>query len=61
MKRPSKTELKRRFTSIHSWELPKQSSAIAPDYVWVCLLLPSAGALRVSVSLPCKAMINRYL
>jgi NCS1 family nucleobase:cation symporter-1 len=34
MKKPSKASIKRRFTSIHAWELPKQSSAIAPSYVW---------------------------
>ena len=31
---PSKQTLKERCTSIHSWELPKQESALAPDYVW---------------------------
>jgi len=31
---PSTTTLKKRFTSIHSWELPKQDSALAPPYVW---------------------------
>lgn len=34
MKKPSTMELKRRCTSLHSWELPKQSGALAPDYVW---------------------------
>lgn len=34
MTKPSKAELKRRCTSIHAWELPRQSSAIAPEHVW---------------------------
>ncbi|KAH9908847.1 NCS1 nucleoside transporter [Xylariomycetidae sp. FL2044] len=34
MKMPSSAELKRRFTSVHSWELPKQTSALAPSHVW---------------------------
>ncbi|KUI55743.1 hypothetical protein VP1G_03144 [Cytospora mali] len=34
-KKPSinKEGVKRRFTSAHAWELPRESSAIAPDYV----------------------------
>ncbi|KAF2770450.1 uridine permease-like protein Fui1 [Teratosphaeria nubilosa] len=31
---PSKQTIKERCTSIHAWELPKQSSALAPAYVW---------------------------
>lgn len=27
-------KLKQRCTSLHSWELPKQTGALAPDYVW---------------------------
>lgn len=27
-------EWKRRFTSLHSWELPKQTGAVAPAHVW---------------------------
>ncbi|KAH8655243.1 uridine permease-like protein Fui1 [Xylariales sp. PMI_506] len=34
MTRPSAAEVKKRFTSIHAWEIPKQSGALAPDYVW---------------------------
>ncbi len=34
MKKLSAEKVKQRFTSIRAWELPKQSSAIAPDYVW---------------------------
>ncbi|KAB5584951.1 permease for cytosine/purines, uracil, thiamine, allantoin-domain-containing protein [Coniochaeta sp. 2T2.1] len=34
MKKPSATEFKRRFTALHSWELPRQDSAIAPPDVW---------------------------
>lgn len=33
-RKPSAAELKRRFTSLHSWELPKQSGALAPSHVW---------------------------
>ncbi|EME80753.1 uncharacterized protein MYCFIDRAFT_87514 [Pseudocercospora fijiensis CIRAD86] len=31
---PSKQTLRARCTSVRSWELPKQNSAVAPDYVW---------------------------
>lgn len=31
---PSKQTLKARCTTLSAWELPKQPSAIAPDYVW---------------------------
>jgi nucleobase:cation symporter-1, NCS1 family len=31
---PSKQTIKERCTSIKAWELPKQDSALAPDYVW---------------------------
>jgi NCS1 family nucleobase:cation symporter-1 len=31
---PTKQTVKERCTSIKAWELPKQESAIAPDYVW---------------------------
>lgn len=31
---PSTSTLKARLTSIHAWELPKQDSALAPDYVY---------------------------
>ncbi|XDG08196.1 hypothetical protein ABKA04_007811 [Annulohypoxylon sp. FPYF3050] len=34
MKRPSMTNLKRRFTSLHSWEIPKTTGALAPAHVW---------------------------
>ena len=26
--------LRQRLTSLHSWELPKQTGALAPEYVW---------------------------
>ena len=26
--------LRRRLTSLQSWELPKQTGALAPEYVW---------------------------
>ncbi|KAI9664553.1 MAG: hypothetical protein M1821_005999 [Bathelium mastoideum] len=31
---PSGKTIKKRCTSIKAWELPKQDSALAPDYVW---------------------------
>lgn len=31
---PSKKEVKARLTTVKAWQLPKQTSAIAPDYVW---------------------------
>ena len=31
---PSRATIKERCTSVRSWELPKQDSALAPDYVW---------------------------
>ncbi|EMC95728.1 hypothetical protein BAUCODRAFT_71084 [Baudoinia panamericana UAMH 10762] len=31
---PSAETIKQRCTSIKAWELPKQESALAPDYVW---------------------------
>ncbi|KAH9845826.1 Permease for cytosine/purines, uracil, thiamine, allantoin [Teratosphaeria destructans] len=31
---PSKQTIKKTCTSVRAWELPKQSSALAPDYVW---------------------------
>lgn len=34
MKKYTKEEIKARFTSIHAWELPKETGAIAPPYVW---------------------------
>ncbi|KAI1823289.1 NCS1 nucleoside transporter [Xylaria intraflava] len=34
MKGPSATEIRRRCTSLHSWELPKQPSTLAPPHVW---------------------------
>ncbi|KAI0975204.1 uridine permease-like protein Fui1 [Xylaria arbuscula] len=34
MKRPSASEIKRRCTSLHSWEIPKQTGALAPAHVW---------------------------
>ncbi|KAK9420573.1 putative NCS1 nucleoside transporter [Seiridium unicorne] len=34
MKKPSATEVRRRCTSLHSWELPKQTGALAPEHVW---------------------------
>lgn len=34
MKRPLTTKLRRRFTSLSSWELPKQTGALAPSHVW---------------------------
>ncbi|KAF3065817.1 hypothetical protein GL218_09391 [Daldinia childiae] len=30
----SAAKLKRRFTSLHSWELPKQTGALAPSHIW---------------------------
>jgi len=35
MKKPNGAEIKRRLTSVHAWELPKQTGALAPEYVWV--------------------------
>ncbi|KAI0102669.1 hypothetical protein GGR51DRAFT_562355 [Nemania sp. FL0031] len=32
--RPSASEIKRRCTSLHAWELPKQTGALAPAHVW---------------------------
>ncbi|KAK6829715.1 permease [Apiospora arundinis] len=34
MKRPSAAELRRRCTSLHAWEIPKQTGALAPEHVW---------------------------
>ncbi len=34
MKKPSSENVKKRFTSLSAWELPRQSSTIAPPYVW---------------------------
>ncbi len=34
MKKPSAEGIKKRLTSIHAWELPRQTSAIAPPDVW---------------------------
>jgi NCS1 family nucleobase:cation symporter-1 len=31
---PSGQTVKRRFTSLSSWQLEKQKSALAPDHVW---------------------------
>ena len=31
---PSGKTIKKRCTSVKAWELPKQESALAPDYVW---------------------------
>ncbi|KAF4616222.1 hypothetical protein G7Y89_g15185 [Cudoniella acicularis] len=31
---PTKQQLKERCTTVSAWELPKQKSALAPDYVW---------------------------
>ena len=31
---PSKETVRQRCTSIKAWELPKQDSALAPDYVY---------------------------
>jgi nucleobase:cation symporter-1, NCS1 family len=31
---PSKKTIKERATSVKAWELPKQTSALAPEYVW---------------------------
>lgn len=31
---PSKETIKARCTTLKAWELPKQESALAPDYVW---------------------------
>ncbi|MCJ1412600.1 hypothetical protein MMC19_006697 [Ptychographa xylographoides] len=31
---PSGSTLKKRATSVKAWELPKESSALAPEYVW---------------------------
>lgn len=39
----SKDEVKRRCTSISAWELPKQKGAIAPDYVWVSIVMGRRG------------------
>lgn len=43
-------EWKRRFTSLHSWELPKQTGAVAPAHVWTnrdmgTVTLPTYSAL----------------
>ncbi|KAJ8122031.1 hypothetical protein O1611_g9946 [Lasiodiplodia mahajangana] len=32
--RPSASDVKRRCTSLHAWELPKQTGALAPAHVW---------------------------
>ncbi|KAH8160366.1 hypothetical protein CIB48_g7878 [Xylaria polymorpha] len=34
MKRPSASDIKRRCISLHSWEIPKQTGALAPAHVW---------------------------
>ncbi|KAI0400094.1 NCS1 nucleoside transporter [Xylaria palmicola] len=34
MKRPSASKIKSRCTSLSSWELPKQTGALAPAHVW---------------------------
>ncbi|KAI0106820.1 permease for cytosine/purines, uracil, thiamine, allantoin-domain-containing protein [Daldinia grandis] len=34
LRKLSAAEIKRRFTSLHSWELPKQTGALAPSHVW---------------------------
>ncbi len=34
MKKPDTAKIKQRFTSLSSWELPRESSAIAPADVW---------------------------
>ncbi|TGJ87573.1 hypothetical protein E0Z10_g1224 [Xylaria hypoxylon] len=34
MKKPSASEIKRRCTSLQSWEIPKQTGALAPAHVW---------------------------
>ncbi|KAI4862686.1 NCS1 nucleoside transporter [Hypoxylon rubiginosum] len=34
MRKPSTAELRRRLTSLHAWELPKQNGALAPPHVW---------------------------
>ncbi|KAI1149790.1 NCS1 nucleoside transporter [Nemania diffusa] len=34
MTRPSASEIKRKCTSLHAWELPKQTGALAPAHVW---------------------------
>ncbi len=31
---PSTQTIKERCTTLKAWELPKQDSALAPDYVW---------------------------
>ena len=31
---PSRATIKARATSLSAWKLPKQQSALAPDYVW---------------------------
>lgn len=31
---PSKQQLRARCTTVSAWQLPKQTSAVAPDYVW---------------------------
>lgn len=31
---PSGTEVRARFTTLEAWKLPKQSSSVAPSYVW---------------------------
>lgn len=31
---PSRQQIKDRFTKLSAWELPKQTSAIAPKHVW---------------------------
>lgn len=34
MKKYTKEEVRHRFTSVHAWELPKQTGAVAPPDVW---------------------------
>lgn len=40
MKKFNKEGIRRKLTSVHAWELPKQTGALAPDYVWVSISEP---------------------
>ncbi|KAK4689601.1 nucleobase:cation symporter-1, NCS1 family, partial [Tremellales sp. Uapishka_1] len=40
------TTLKSRATSVHAWQLPKESSSIAPDDIWTCQDLDPSPKFR---------------
>jgi hypothetical protein len=51
----SKEGAKRRFTSIHAWELPKETGALAPPHVWVCVIKAERAH---ELSLCCEQLSN---